>query len=160
MAAFGVFAWWAGPFATVIASPLLGVAIARPVLTSLANFRQGVRAVTWLPVHGQHYVFKGVTMHVLEDDSHWRWIRVADANRIVAVPPGERQMLRVFPGRYARMGKPAQPYLRDDALIEYLAREGSPAALRFRTWVERNIAFSASRIRRNLGIRPEQEETS
>ncbi len=68
VAAFGVLAWWAGPFATVIASPLLAVAIARPAVTLLSNLRHGVRAVTWLPVHGHHYVFKGVTMRVLEDD--------------------------------------------------------------------------------------------
>lgn len=55
------------------------------------------------------------------------------------------------------MGKPEQPYLRDDALIEHLAREGSPAALRFRTWVERTIAFPASRIRTQFGIRPDPE---
>ncbi len=158
VAVFGAFAWWAGPFATVIASPLLGVAIARPVLTLLANSRHGVRAITWLPVHGHHYVFKGITINVLEDDGHWRWVPIADANKVVAIGAGERVMLLVYPGRYARMGKPAQPCLRADALIELLARQGSPAALRFRTWVARNIAFPASRIRNNLGIRPQQEE--
>lgn len=141
--------------ATVTASPLLAAVIARPVLTLLANFRHGVRELTWLPVHGQHYVFKGITIRVLEDDDHCRWVCVADASRIVAMTASERVMTVAYPGRYGRMGKPAQPYLRDDALVEYLGRQNNPAALRFRTWAERNIAFPGRRIRRSLGIRLE-----
>jgi hypothetical protein len=30
-----------------------------------------------------------------------------------------------YPGRYGRMGKPAQPYLRDDALVEHLGRQNN-----------------------------------
>jgi hypothetical protein len=158
VAVFGVFAWRTGPVATVVASPLLAYVIARPVLALLANFRYGVRALTWLPVHGQHYVYKGMTVRVLEDDDHCRWVCIGDANRIVAMTAGESLMTLVYPGRYARMGKPPQPYMRDDALVEHLGKERNPAAPRFRTWVDRTIAFPGRRIRGSLGIRPEPPE--
>ena len=155
VAVFGVFAWRMGPGAAVLASPLLAYVVARPILTLLANFRHGVREMTWLPVHGQHYVYKGTTVRVLEDDDRCRWVCVGDANRIVAMTAGESVMALVYPGRYARMGKPAQPYMRDDALVEHLGKERNPAALRFRNWTERTIAFPGRRIRSGLGIRPE-----
>lgn len=37
-------------------------------------------------------------------------------------------------------------------VVAHLAKENEQTALRFRTWVERNIAFPGRRIRKNLGI--------
>jgi hypothetical protein len=155
LAAFGLVAWRMGPFATVIASPLLAAAIARPLLTLLANFRHGVRERTWLPVHGEHYVFKGITIHMLEDEDHCRWISLADVHKVVGVTAGEGALAATYPDRCKRMGKREQPHLRDDALVEHLAKENSPAALRFRTWVDRTISFPGRKIRKSLGIRPD-----
>ena len=42
--------------------------------------------------------------------------------------------------------------MRDDALIAHLGKENKPEALRFRTWIERNIALPGRRVRKNFGI--------
>ena len=155
VAVFGVAVWRMGPFAAVIASPLLAAAIARPLLTLMANFRHGVRERNWLPVHGEHYVFKGITIHVLEDEDRCRWISLADVHKVAGVTASEGALVATYPDRCKRMAKNAQPHLRDDALVEHLAKESNPLALRFRTWVDRNVSFPGRRIRKNLGIRPE-----
>ena len=155
MAVFGAVVWRMGPFAAVLASPLLAAAIARPLLTLIANFRHGVRERTWLPVHGEHYVFKGVTIHVLEDDDRCRWISLADVHKVTGVTASEGALVVTYPDRCKRMGKHAQPHIRDDALVEHLAKESNPLALRFRTWVDRDVSFPGRRIRKGLGIRPE-----
>lgn len=160
VAGFLVFAWQTGPFATAIASPLLGVMLARPIWSLLANFRHNVRVRAWLPVHGHHFVFKGVTIHVLEDEDHCRWVSLADVRKVVGMTTGESRLAVAYPGRCQRMGKPSQPYLRDDALVEHLGKERDPAALRFRIWAERTVVIPGRRIRSNLGIRPELPDLS
>jgi hypothetical protein len=155
LAVYGLVAWRTGPSIAVWTSPLLAAAIARPLLTLIANFRHGVREQIWLPVHGHHYVFKGITIHVLEDDDHCRWVSLVDVHRIAGVTAAERALVVAYPQRCKRMGKPEQPHLRDDALIEHLGKESNAVTLRFRTWVERTIALPARNIRKDKGIRPE-----
>lgn len=155
LAVFGVFAWRAGPFATVIASPLLAVVIAYPAYNLVANIRHGMRERTWLPVHGHRYVFKGTTIHVLEDDDRCRWISLADMQKVAGVTASERALELTYPERCKRMGRSGQPHLRDDALIEHLGNESKPVALRFRTWVDRDVSMPGRKIRKSLAIRPD-----
>ena len=154
-AVFALVAWKFGPFGAAIASPLLGTAICRPVMALVANLRQTARESIWLPVHGQHYVFKGVTVRVREDDDRCRWVCMADVRKVVGETASERTLAVAFPDRFLQDGRPAQAWLRDDALIEHLGRENNPAALRLRTWTERTIAIPGRRVRSSLGIRPE-----
>ncbi len=154
-AVYAFAGWRMGPFALVLGSPLLAAAIARPLLNLVANIRHGLRERTWLPVHGQHYVFKGITIHVLEDDDRCRWISLSDMRKVAGVTASEGALAVAYPGRCRRMGKPEQPHLRDDALVEHLAKENKPPALRFRTWADRDIAYPGRKIRKRLGIRPE-----
>ena len=43
------------------------------------------------------------------------------------------------------------------ALIGHLSKDNHPAALRFRTWAERTIAFPGRCIRERLGIRDDPQ---
>jgi hypothetical protein len=131
----------------VFMAPVYGAAIARPVINLVANFRHTVRAVVWLPVHGTHYVFKGTTIHVLEDDDNWRWLPLADVERVLGRKLNARVLAITYPERLEMGGKPARMHIRDDALIEHLSRLSDPMALRLRTWVERSVALPARRIR-------------
>ena len=141
-----------GPFGMLFASPLLGVAICRPVMNLVANIRHSARENVWLGTHGQHYVFKGVTVHVMEDEDHFRWVSLADVRKVVGTTAADRALAATFARRFQAMGKPPQPHLRDDALIEHLAKESNPVALRFRTWVDRTIANPARRLRKDAGV--------
>jgi hypothetical protein len=153
--ALGIYAlivWRLGRGAAVLTSPLLAYAVARPVWGLLAHIRHFMRASVWLPVHGRHYVFKGTTLRVVEDDDHGRWVCLADVRKVVGITATEGALAVTYPGRIQPMGEPAQAYLRDDALIEHLGKETHPAALRLRNWVERTIAFPGRRVRKNFGI--------
>ncbi|MBI2768147.1 MAG: hypothetical protein HYX47_00860 [Burkholderiales bacterium] len=153
LAAWALVGYRFGPVALVVTSPLMAAAIARPLMALAGAAWGGARAHVWLPVHGQHYVFKGVTIHVIEDADCCRWVCLADVRKVVGTTAGEGALAVAYPGRVQAMGQPPQAHLRDDALVAHLAKENAPVALRFRTWVERTIAFPARRIREGKGIR-------
>jgi hypothetical protein len=138
---------WIGKVWFVFISPVYAGAIARPLINLIANFRHGVRSAVWLPVHGTHYVFKDTTINVLEDDDNWRWLPLADVERVLGRKLNARLLGVTYPERLKKGGKPASMHMRDDALIEYLSKLSDPVALRFRTWVERSIALPARRMR-------------
>jgi hypothetical protein len=144
--------WRWGAFTMVWTSPLLGAAVCIPVMNLVAGLRQRAREDTWLPVHGQHYVYKGTTINVREDESHCRWVRLADVRKVVGITAGERALAVAYPGRFEAFDK-AGMHLRDDALVEHLGKENDPGALRFRTWVERTVMLPGRKVRGNLGIR-------
>lgn len=147
-----------GPLAYVLTLPLFAALVTRPLFALIANLRHHVREQTWLPVHGQHYVYLGTTLHVLEDDNRCRWVNLLDVQKITGLTASERALTRTYPGCLKRMGAPISPHIRDDALVAHLSKENKPAALRFRTWVERNIALPGRVIRQRLGIHPTTED--
>lgn len=158
VAVFAGVAWQFGPFGTVIASPLLAAAVARPLLNLVGNIRHGMRERVWLPVHGEHFTFHDVRIRVLEDESHCRWVCLADARKAAGIGASEAMLAASLGPRFRRAGKPVQPYVRDDAVIEYLAKSTDARALRFRTWVERTVAAPAQKVRERLGIREDEDE--
>src|SRR5438105_1685052 len=154
VAVYALVGWRFGRFALVTASPLLAAAVARPILNLVGNMRHHARARTWLPLHGKHYVFKGVTVHVAEDEDHCRWVALAHVQKCVGATAGEGALAITYPGRVKRMGQPEQTFVRDDALVEHLGKAMNPAALRMRTWVDRDIVFPGRRVRKRLGVHP------
>ena len=139
--------YWTDKWKVLFVSPLYGALIARPLINLLASLRQAMRSSVWLPVQGQHYVFKGTTVHVLNDEDDWRWVRLADVQLVLETQLNTRVLAITYPARLEMMGRPAQMHIRDDALITHLAKQNNATALRLRTWVERNIAIPAQRVR-------------
>ena len=149
-----------GAFAMVIASPLLGAAIALPLMNLATGLRHRVREATWLPKHGQHYVFRSVTLNVIEDDDYCRWVRLADARKVFPGVATERVLAIAYPDRVKAFGNARDAHMRDDALVQYLGKETDGIALRFRTWVDRTIFLPGDKVRSERGIRPEPSITS
>ena len=145
--AYMALGYWTDKWIVLFVSPLYGALVARPLINLVALLRQALRSSVWLPVHGQHYVFKGTTVHVLEDGAGWRWIRLADVQTILGTVLNTRVLAVTYPERLEMMGRPAHLHMRDDALITHLAKQNDATALRLRTWVERSIAFPAERAR-------------
>lgn len=106
-------------------------------------------------MHGHHFVFKSITIHVLEDNDRCRWISLADMQKVAGVTASERALALSYPERCKKMGRAGLAHLRDDALIEHLGNENNPMALRFRTWVDRSVSMPGRKVRKSLGIRPE-----
>ena len=144
-----------GLAAAVASAPLYGIALARPLIDLASDLRQATRAAVWRPLEGRHFVYRGAPVQVLEDDDHRRWVRAADVRRVVGHTATNGALALTYPGGWRRMGKPAEPHFSDEALIAHLMKQGTPEALRFRHWVEREIAFPAQRLRKRLGIRPQ-----
>ncbi len=146
-ACYGLVGYWLGKYMMVFTAPAYGAAIARPLINLVANFRHGVRAHVWMPVHGTHYVFKDTTIHVLDDENSWRWVPLSDVERVLGRKLNARLLGITYTDRLVLAGKPTRMHLRDDALIDHLSKLSDPVALRFRTWVERNVALPARRVR-------------
>ena len=152
VAAYALVGRYLGKMAVVWTAPLFAAAVARPLIALASSIRHRVRAFFWLPVHGRHYVYKDVTIHVLEDDNHSRWINLADARKVAAGIASEGALAIIYADQVRVMGSPAQAHIRDDALVAYLGRATEQTPLRFRSWVERNISFPGRRIRKSFGI--------
>ena len=155
LAACLVFSWLAwrigGVPALVLSLVMFGVALARPLIELAGALRQRLRAAVWEPLEGRHFVFRGQPVQVLEDAEHRRWIRAADVRRIVGISASDGALALSYPNGWQTMGRPAEPHFSDDALLAHLDRQGGWVALKFRHWVEREIAFEARRQRRRFG---------
>lgn len=156
VAIYGVLAWRFWPTGTVLLSPLLAAAIARPIMNLVADVRHKMRESVWLPLHGDHYVYKSTTIRVLEDESHWRWVCLDDVRKVIPFNATENALNVTYPGRFERERRLA--YLRDDALMEHLAKATHDAPIRFRSWVEKNVFGPAAKARERLGVKPEVAE--
>ena len=148
-AAFLVLLWFhMGPVAVVIASPLAGAILARPLINLVADLRQRLREQVWLPVHGQHYVFKGTTIRVVEDDKGDRWVSLVDVRKAAPVTVTNGTLRSLYGERYRLLGEPPGAFLQADALVEALARSIDLPLVRLRSWVETTVAAPARKQRR------------
>ena len=147
-----------GPAVAVSSAPLFGIALARPLLDLASELRHATRAAMWRPVEGAYFVYRGTPVQVLEDDDHQRWVRAADVRAIVGHTASHGALALSYPHGWRTLGQPPEPHFSDAALIAHLAKETGPEALRFRHWVEREIAFPAKRLRERLGIRARAPE--
>lgn len=149
-------AWhFLGTVSLVGTAPLYGVALARPLLDLASAIRHEMRRAQWRDVEGRHFAFKGRTVHVIEDDDHQRWVRIADVRAIVGFTTGDGALRITYPNGWRLLGQPAEPYMSDEALLAHLGKERSPKALRLRRWVEREIVFPARRQRERRGVKLE-----
>ncbi len=153
--AYAAIAWRMSAFWIMMTGVAWAIAIARPLINLVANAQYSVRAAAWLPVHGKYFAHKGVTLRVVEDEDHCRWIHLADARRVAPGIAADRVLVATYPGRVQRMGQPQVLHVRDDALVEHLGKTMDGNALRFRTWIDHDIALPAAKERKRLGIRPE-----
>ena len=150
----GWLAWKTfGPLGLLAGGAALALALPRPLLNLAGELRRMMRARVWRDLEGRHYAFRGRPVQVLEDVSHSRWVCAADVRAISGSTASDGALLLTYPSGFRRLGKPAQGYFSDEALLLHLAKEPGAGALRFRHWVEREISFPARRQRERLGIR-------
>jgi hypothetical protein len=149
-----------GAVSMVTTLPLFGIALARPLLDLASALRHAMNRAHWRDVEGRHYAYRGRMVRVVEDDAHSRWIRLADVRAIVGLTATDGALAITYPDCLARIGRPPEPHLRDEALLAHLEKERSPEALRLRHWVEREIVFPARRERERLGVHPAAADPS
>lgn len=157
LALCGVVTWaayrYAGLTTAVSTVILYAIALPKPLIELASELRHQVRRAHWRDREGRHYVYHGMPLSVHEDIEHRRWIGLAGVRAIVGFTAGDSALSRTYPDGCRTFGRPPELHLRDDALIAHLKKERSATALRFRHWVEREIAFPARRQRERYGIR-------
>lgn len=142
-----------GPIVWLPLAVLIGVLFSRIVVDAAAELGWQLRRTALAPMGAKHYSFQSVPLRVIECDEYCRWIRSDDIRRVLDHFPGDATLQHLFPVGFARMGKRKQGYLRDDALLVHLAQASVPQAIKFKVWVERNVAAPAHKIRQQKGIR-------
>ena len=149
-------AWRFGGLTSAVGTIVLyAVALPKPLLDLASELRHLYRRAHWRDREGRHYVYHGLPLTVHEDIDHQRWVGLAGVRTIVGFTASDATLRVTYPDAWQMVGRPPAPCLRDDALIAHLKTECAPAALKFRHWVEREIAFPARRRRELLGIRTE-----
>lgn len=145
-----------GPFALLFVLPFYAALVTLPLIEVLREWRHGMRRAVWQEAQGQYYAYRDVRVHVLEDESHSRWVRVADIRLIFPALVSDRQLQTSYHHTSQYIGKKAALYVRDDTMTAHLRKVNEPLSLRLGTWIERSIWFPASKIRERYGIRLEE----
>jgi hypothetical protein len=149
-------AWrFIGPIGLVMTAPLIGIALARPLIELAGGVYRALRSHAWRDVQGRYYAYRGTPVQVLEDAAHGRWVRAADVRAIVGLDTSDHALALTYGPHWRRLGADGEPHFAAEALLVHLQREPRPEAQRFRRWVERDIAYPARRARRRYGIREE-----
>jgi hypothetical protein len=156
--AYALLGLWLGKFAFLMLSPLLAAAIARPLMALASNMRHAIRWQVWAPVMGQHYVFKDISIRVLEDERRQRWVNLSDVWKVTGDPTSERILSTVYPGQLKMMGKPLEAHLKDEALVTHLGTQNRLQAIKLRTWVERTIVMPGRELRRQHHLVPDDDD--
>ena len=141
-----------GPIVWLPLAVLIGALFSRILIETAAELGWQLRRHAVGPMSGKRYRFQSTPLHVIECDEYCRWIRSDDIRLLLNRLPNDATLQRLFPVGFAHMGKLQRGYVRDDALLIYLAQANSPLAIRFKVWVERNVAAPAQKIRRQKGI--------
>jgi hypothetical protein len=136
-----------GAAGLVFAAPLVGLAFARPLVDLAAAASRAMHRAHWLDVEGRHYAFRGQPVRVLEGADGRRWIRLGDVRAIIGFTASDGALALAYPDGLSRIGRPVEPYIRAEALLEHLGKERGPKAIRLRAWVEREVAFPADQRR-------------
>jgi hypothetical protein len=141
-----------GPVVWLFVAMLSGPAFARIVIDVSAEMGWRFRSAVLKPLSGTNYRFQTFAVHVLESEDHCRWIATQEVRKIVGQLVGDAVLAKLFPSGYQCLGKEQKGYLRDDAMVAHLGQASTPQAIKFKNWVERNIAFPAQRVRCKKGI--------
>jgi hypothetical protein len=127
-----------GPAVWIFLAALAAQLFKRIVVDLLAEMGWQMRRATLEPLHGSFYQFQNFQLQVVEDDDHCRWIPTEKVRQIVGQLASDEALAKLFPSGLQRLG---------DEQKGYLAGAHSSQAIKFKNWIERNVAFPARKIR-------------
>jgi hypothetical protein len=157
LAVLGAVAWWAwrtqDAFALVPLCLLVSLLIPNPLLNLIAELWHALRVAVWGPVEGRHFSYRGRSVRVIIDEDHRRWVNLRDVRKIIGFTASDGSLSIAYPDGFRLFGRRSAAHLCDEALLTHLRTEPGAEALKFRQWVERDIAFAARRQRERFGIR-------
>jgi hypothetical protein len=141
-----------GAVGLVLAGPLAGVAFAGPILNAITGGARLARTLALRPVDGHYYAFHGRSIGVWEDEEESRWLRAIDVRQVLPNLPRDDTLAKILGAGTCVPSQGAGLHIRADSLLDFLSRAEQPGALKFKTWVQREVHFpSGSARRRGLG---------
>jgi hypothetical protein len=140
-----------GPIGLVTTAPLYGVLLARPILELASRTRYLARQRVFTDIEGRHFVHRGLSIDIVEDDDHFRWIRLSDVKKLLPALPRQAVLEAQFPGQVRIDASAREARILAEALLAYLAKSTEPDSIRFRNWIERDVVVPGASVRRRRG---------
>lgn len=135
--------WWIygklGLVALPIGAPLLGAALARPIIDLLEELHQSGRERALKEAQGRYWAFRNMRIDIAHDVDDKRWLLLADVRKVLPALPRDEVMQRRFGERVSRIEPDPGLRIRADALAEYLRDATDASSLKFRTWLDRVV---------------------
>ena len=141
-----------GAVGLAVSAPVFGVLLAKPILELSAELRHLTKRFAYAELQGRYFEFHGTRFKIVEDETHHRWVSVADVRKLLPRFPREVVLRKQFPEAVRDEAAAIGPVIRADALLRYLARSTDADSLKFRNWLERQVVIPAATIRRRAGI--------
>ncbi len=141
-----------GPVELLFLAVAIGASFARIFIDLLAELSWMYRRGMMESLSGNYYQFQSFRLHIVEDDDHCRWVPTEKIREIVGQLASDNTLAQLFPTGHQCLGDEQKGYLRDDAVIAHLGSANTPQAIKFKNWIERNVAFPARRTRQRKGV--------
>jgi hypothetical protein len=146
---------WRGESGLVWAALPLALALPRPLLDLMSQFKLLAHRRALAGVQGRHFQHRGIALDIAEDERHHRWIKVSDVRKLIPSLPREAVLREQFREGLSGDAATHDERIHADALLAYLEKSTDAASLKFRHWLRREVVFPATRVRERLGIRDE-----
>lgn len=141
--------WWLlGPVGLVVASPLVAIALARPILAVAAGTFRGAKALALRSVEGTYYAFRGVPVAIYEDELEQRWIAVEAIRKVLPSFPRDAVLQRVFPSGLMPSKQGIAAAVRVDELIAMLSKASQADTVKLKNWLQREVYFPSGSAKR------------
>jgi hypothetical protein len=140
-----------GAVALAWCAPLLGVALARPLVEILSGVPRFYSGIVLRKVNGRYFEYRGSSLDIHVDERATCWISTADLRKIVALP-ADPVLRKRYPLQCRELGEPIEWRLGAEALIEFLGKSTEPDTTKFSHWVDKTVITPARNKRtRRLG---------
>jgi hypothetical protein len=133
--------------AIVLTAPVIGIALAKPLLGLLEKSVELTKAIAYKDIEGRHFEYKGRTIDVREDLTGARWLRVDDVRKIVPDLPQPRTLQNTMPDGLGYLESPRILRISAAALDDYLKKSHAQPSLRFRVWLQREVIYPSRQSR-------------
>lgn len=141
-------AWRGLGFASlVLCAPLFGVLLARPILDLIGQSARTTRQLALEDLEGRYYEHRGVMVDIVEDAERHRWLLLTDVRKLVDGLPSDPVLERLYPDDVRPSVSSSARRIRADTLALYLEKSTHAESLKFKIWLEREVAFPARRLR-------------
>lgn len=142
-----------GAIGIVVAAPLCGVLVARPIIELMSHARDSAKALAYNEIQGRHFEHRGFSLDVVEDDDHFRWISWRDVRKLVPGLPRPQVLEAQFPGEVRTESSAHEARIFAEALADYLAKSTEADSIKFRNWVQREVISPGEKVRARFGIK-------